>query len=135
MICLGEISNCRYIRMICLGEISNCRYIRMMSRWDIKLQAQSYDLPPGHIILANTFVWCAARSHYSGKVNHFFYVELPFICWALDKGALTTNLTSLAWHDRVSNTGHLLDTKQLLFHEATSADGYLDICLASDLHS
>ena len=52
---------------------------------------------------AGTFVWYPAWSH-SGKKSTSFYIELPFICQALDKRAFTSinDLISLVWLDQES---------------------------------
>ena len=47
----------------------------MLSHWKIPL-------------LAHAVVWNPARSHYSGNGSTSFYVEVPFICQALDKEKL-----------------------------------------------
>ena len=55
----------------------------VLSHWNITPQAQSYDIPPGHIILATGQPVFA--------LNYPLYVE------RFDKGASTTNLKSLVW--------------------------------------
>ena len=73
-----------------------------LSHWNTTLQAQSYDIPPGHII--------------PSKVSTSFCVELPFLCRAFDKG-LQLPLKSLVWpgiDPRTSQTQSEYSTTRLL---------------------
>ena len=55
-------------------------------RSDITLQVHSFDITPGHTILATG--------------QSVFFVELPLLCRALDKRAANTNLKCLVWLGR-----------------------------------
>ena len=91
----------------------------MLSRWHITLQAQSYDIPPGHIIpAAGQLVFC---------------IELRFKDQALDKGASTTNLKSFVWLGQGSNTGPARHgtLKYLLITMISSTMKYLLITMIS----
>ena len=58
-------------------------------------------------ITQQAVVWYPTQSHYSDKGSISFCVELPFLCRAFDKGALTTNLKFLVWLGQESNLGPL----------------------------
>ena len=65
----------------------------VLNHWNITLQAQSYDILPGEIILA-----MGQQVFLGGVLNFPLHMYRAF-----DKGASTTNLKSLVWLSQESN--------------------------------